>query len=40
MLDALQPFYPWIKAGHVIAMVAWMALAASETRATVTVCAW
>ena len=25
MLDALQPFYPWIKAGHVIAMVAWMA---------------
>ncbi|MBP1805148.1 protoporphyrinogen oxidase HemJ [Rubellimicrobium aerolatum] len=25
MLDALQPLYPWIKAAHVIAMVAWMA---------------
>ncbi len=25
MLDALQPFYPWIKAAHVVAMVAWMA---------------
>lgn len=25
MLDALQPFYLWIKAAHVIAMVAWMA---------------
>lgn len=25
MLDALQPFYDWIKAAHVIAMVAWMA---------------
>jgi putative membrane protein len=25
MLDFLQPFYLWIQAGHVIAMVAWMA---------------
>lgn len=25
MLDALQPFYPWVKAAHVVAMVAWMA---------------
>ena len=25
MIDALQPFYLWIKAAHVIAMVAWMA---------------
>jgi putative membrane protein len=25
MLDFLQPYYSWILAGHVIAMVAWMA---------------
>ena len=25
MLDLLQGAYPWIKAGHVVAMVAWMA---------------
>ena len=25
MTDALQPFYPWIKAAHAVAMVAWMA---------------
>ena len=25
MIDALQPFYLWIKAAHVVAMVAWMA---------------
>ncbi len=25
MLDALQSFYPWIKAAHVVAMVSWMA---------------
>jgi putative membrane protein len=25
MLDVLQSAYPWIKAGHVVAMVAWMA---------------
>ena len=24
-LDALAPWYDWIKAAHVIAMVAWMA---------------
>ena len=25
MIDALQTAYPWIKAAHVVAMVAWMA---------------
>jgi putative membrane protein len=25
MIDFLQPFYLWIKAAHVVAMVAWMA---------------
>ena len=25
MIDAFQPFYLWIKAAHVVAMVAWMA---------------
>ena len=25
MIDAIQPFYLWIKAAHVVAMVSWMA---------------
>jgi uncharacterized membrane protein len=25
MLEALSPFYLWIKAGHIIAVIAWMA---------------
>ena len=25
MLDALMPYYAWIKAGHVVSMIAWMA---------------
>ena len=25
LLDALRPFYPWVKALHIVAMTAWMA---------------